>query len=111
MFVKAPQLCSGCFGPQLLLLLLLLLLQVKGLTLQDQFTLVNAPIDVYDAVQRGAFIDFARTYAAGQPVLFNEALMPEGPPRTEGDMEEAEDLHKARRRTLCSTPRACFHEE
>jgi hypothetical protein len=55
---------------------------------------VNAPIDVYNDIHRGAFIDFARTYASGQPVLFNEALMPKGPPRTEFDMSQAEDLHK-----------------
>jgi hypothetical protein len=68
--------------------------QVTGLSLQDQFTLLNAPIDVYDDIQRSAFIDFARTYAAGQPVLFNEALIPDGPPKTELHMEQAENLHK-----------------
>lgn len=71
-------------------------LQIKGLSLQDQFTLVNAPIDVYDDIQRNAFIDFAKTYASGQPVVFNEGLMPQGPPKTEQQMEEAEDLHKVR---------------
>lgn len=78
--------------------------QIPGLSLQDQFTLVNAPIDVYDDKQRAAFMDYARTYAAGQPVLFNESLMPSGPPRTEADMQEAENLHKVCAAVLAFSP-------
>jgi hypothetical protein len=68
--------------------------QVKGLSLQDQFMLVSAPIDVFNAHQHAALMDFASTYASGQPVLFNEGLMPAAPPRSELQMAEAENLHK-----------------
>lgn len=71
--------------------------QVKGLTLQDQFLLVNAPIDAAEPRQRRAFVNFVRHYASGRPVLLSPSVMPPGPPRSEGEMGEAEDLHKARR--------------
>lgn len=69
-------------------------LQVPGLSLPEQFTLVNAPIDPFDPRQRGAFLEFTGAYAAGQPVLFNEGLMPAGPPASEPQMADAESLHK-----------------
>jgi Suv3 C-terminal domain 1 len=71
--------------------------QVKGLTLQDQFLLVNAPIDAAEPRQRRAFVNFVRHYASGRPVLLSPSVMPPGPPRSESEMGEAEDLHKARR--------------
>lgn len=58
---------------------------------------MNAPIDVFDARQRAAFMAFVTTYASGQPVLFNEALMPLGPPSSELQMAEAENLCKVGR--------------
>lgn len=72
------------------------MLQVKGLSLADQFTLINAPLDAYDERQRRSFLDFTNTYAAGHPVVFNEGLMPVGPPTHEWQMNEAESLHKVR---------------
>ncbi|WIA34808.1 hypothetical protein OEZ86_013108 [Tetradesmus obliquus] len=68
--------------------------KVPGLSLPEQFTLVNAPIDPFDPRQRGAFLEFTGAYAAGQPVLFNEGLMPAGPPASEPQMADAESLHK-----------------
>lgn len=72
-------------------------MQVSGLSLPDQFTLVNAPIDPLDHKQRRAFLEFTNTYAAGHPVVFNEGLMPAGPPISEAQMGEAESLHKVSR--------------
>ncbi|KAF8061391.1 ileS [Scenedesmus sp. PABB004] len=68
--------------------------RVKGLSLADQFTLVNAPVDAGDAKQRAALLDFTHAYAAGRPVVFNAALMPPGPPVNEAQMADAESLHK-----------------
>jgi hypothetical protein len=68
--------------------------QVSGLSLPEQFTLVNAPIDPYDPKQRRAFLEFTTAYAEGHPVLFNEGLMPAGPPASELQMADAESLHK-----------------
>jgi hypothetical protein len=68
--------------------------QVSGLSLPEQFTLVNAPIDPFDAKQRRAFLEFTTTYAEGHPVLFNQGLMPAGPPASEPQMADAESLHK-----------------
>lgn len=73
-----------------------LVLQVSGLSLPEQFTLVNAPIDPFDAKQRRAFLEFVTAYADGAPVLFNEALMPAAPPASEPQMADAESLHKVR---------------
>jgi hypothetical protein len=68
--------------------------QVKGLSLPDQFTLVNAPVDPHDNRQRAAFLALTKAYAAGQPALLNEEVMPVAPPATEAQMAEAESLHK-----------------
>jgi hypothetical protein len=67
---------------------------VSGLSLAEQFTLVNAPIDPFDPKQRRAFLEFVTAYAEGHPVLFNEGLMPAGPPASEWQMADAESLHK-----------------
>lgn len=75
--------------------------QVKGLSLTDQFTLVNAPIDAGDTRQRGAFLQFAQAYAAGRPVLLDESLMPSGPPVNELQMADVEGLHKVGTAARC----------
>jgi hypothetical protein len=75
--------------------------QVSGLSLPEQFTLVNAPIDPFDPKQRRAFLEFTAAYAEGQPVLFNAALMPAGPPASELQMADAESLHKVGGRCDC----------
>lgn len=69
-------------------------LQVPGLSLEDRYSFCMAPVPRGSIMVDTAFMEFACMYARGQPVTVDDALMPSGPPRSEGQMAYMEDLYK-----------------